>query len=135
MHLELFINLVSEVAEEVIGILLLSDVHWLAPQLEGLPEVLWSIELELALQQMAKYTLDLWQDTGEREREREVVSGINPPQLTSPLAETQGHSVSPAAQTERQSSLTNQTDFLDTHTDVFLHAHARLHLQRNWSGL
>ena len=65
-HLQLLVNLVDEVAEEVEGVLLLSDIHRLAPQLEGLPEALWSIVLQLALQQVAEDTLDLWEDAGGR---------------------------------------------------------------------
>ena len=62
MYLEVFVHLVGEVAEEVVSILLLADVHRLPPQLEGLPEALWSKELQLALQEVPKHTLHFRQN-------------------------------------------------------------------------
>ena len=47
---QLFVHLVSEIAEEVVGILLFSDVDWLAPEFKGLPEALRSIVLQFAFQ-------------------------------------------------------------------------------------
>ena len=46
-YLELLIKLVDECLVEVECVLLLADVHCLAPELEYLPEALWHIVLEL----------------------------------------------------------------------------------------
>ena len=48
-YLEVFVDLVSEITEEVVSILLLSHVDRLSPQFECLPEVVGSVELQLAL--------------------------------------------------------------------------------------
>ena len=54
------INLICKVTEEIKCILLLSDINGLPPQFELLPEALGRIVLQLALQQVAKNTLQLW---------------------------------------------------------------------------
>ena len=61
--LELFIHLVNDGLIEVEGILLVADVDRLTPQAEHLPEDLWLVELQLALQQVTKYLLDLAEHT------------------------------------------------------------------------
>ena len=66
-YLEVFVHLVGEVAEEVVSILLLTDVHRLPPQLEGLPEALWSKELQLALQEVPIHTLHFRQNARREE--------------------------------------------------------------------
>ena len=61
-HLELFVHLICEVAEEVKGILLFSHIHRLAPELELLPERLRGVILQSALHQVPKHALQLWKD-------------------------------------------------------------------------
>jgi len=62
VYLYLFINLVNECLEEVEGILLLTYIHrCVAPQMEHLPEPLWDIVLQLALQQVPQNLLNLVQ--------------------------------------------------------------------------
>ena len=61
-HLELFVHLICEVAEEIEGVLLLPNIDRLTPQLELLPECLGRVILQSALHQVTKHTLQLGQD-------------------------------------------------------------------------
>ena len=57
--LEMLVQLVSEDGEEVEGVLLLSDVDRLPPELEDAPEALRLVVLQLALQEVAEDVLHL----------------------------------------------------------------------------